>query len=62
MYSERHPNHAAGPPIVARKAGATVVAIPCSQSLNSKAGPMPSSRRLSRHGGRGDLWSDFAVG
>ena len=38
----------AATPIVARKAGMTVVAISCEQSLNSDASPMPSTVRLSQ--------------
>src|ERR1043166_3625412 len=36
--------------MVARKAGMTVVAISCDQSLNSEARPMPSTVRFSQRG------------
>jgi hypothetical protein len=42
------PSHAAAPPIVAKNAGITVVAISCDQSLKSDASPIPSTVRFSQ--------------
>src|SRR5581483_6727450 len=45
------PSQAAATPRLARKAGSSVVAISCDQSLRSDAKPMPKTARLSQ----GDL-------